>query len=100
MFFGEAAVGYVWEGTELWRGRLSFRIEYTPYFDSRCDTEASTKYDRQTFVIALKADGIRFYQESTYLNIWSFKVGIQRSARDRGLSRKASGPIADATDLT
>ena len=68
-----SGIGYVWGRYPKLAKKIDFRIEYTPYFDSR-DTEFSTKYDRQTFVIALKADGFDFIKNK-YLKYLEFQVG-------------------------
>jgi hypothetical protein len=49
-------VAYVWEKYPSVARKIDFRIEYAPYFDHR-DYAFSTKYDRQTFLIAVKAEG-------------------------------------------
>ena len=68
-----SVVGYVWGRYPSLARKIDFRIEYTPYFDSR-DTEFSTKYDRQTFVIALKADGFDFIKNK-YLKYLELQFG-------------------------
>jgi hypothetical protein len=64
---------YVWAKYPGVAKKIDFRIEYTPYFDSR-DTEFSTKYDRQTFLIAVKADGFDSIK-NPYLKYLEFHIG-------------------------
>ena len=54
-----AGVGYVWGKVPYLAKKIDFRIEYTPGFDSK-DFGFSTNYERQRFLIALKADGFNF----------------------------------------
>jgi hypothetical protein len=54
-----AGVGYVWGKVPHMAKKIDFRIEYTPGFDSK-DFGFSTNYERQRFLIALKADGFNF----------------------------------------
>jgi hypothetical protein len=68
-----SAVGYVWGRYPSLARKIDFRIEYKPYFNSN-DTEFSTKYDRQTFLIAVKADGFDFIKNK-YLKYLEFQVG-------------------------
>jgi hypothetical protein len=66
-------VAYVWGKYPSVARKIDFRIEYMPYFDSR-DIEFSTKYDRQTFLIAVKADGFDFVK-NPYLKYLEFHIG-------------------------
>jgi hypothetical protein len=66
-------VAYVWGKYPSVARKIDFRIEYTPYFDHR-DTEFSTKYDRQTFLIAVKADGFDFVK-NPYLKYLELHFG-------------------------
>jgi len=68
-----SVLGYVWGTFPSLARKIDFRIEYKPYFSSK-DTEFSTKYDRQTFLIAVKADGFDFIKNS-YLKYLEFQVG-------------------------
>ena len=72
-----AGVAYVWGNYPSLARKIDFRIEYIPYFDSR-DTEFSTKYDRQTFLIAVKADGFDFIK-NPYLQYLEFHLGYNAS---------------------
>jgi hypothetical protein len=72
-----AGVAYVWGNYPSLARKVDFRIEYKPYFDSR-DTEFSTKYDRQTFLVAVKADGFDFIK-NPYLQYLEFHLGYNAS---------------------
>jgi len=72
-----AGVAYVWGNYPSLARKVDFRIEYKPYFDSR-DTEFSTKYDRQTFLMAVKADGFDFIK-NPYLQYLEFHLGYNAS---------------------
>jgi len=52
-------VAYVWGKVPYLAKKIDFRMEYTPGFNSR-DFGFSTNYERQRFLIALKADGFDF----------------------------------------
>jgi len=52
-------VAYVWGKVPYLAKKIDFRMEYTPGFNSR-DFGFSTNYERQRFLIALKADGFNF----------------------------------------
>ena len=52
-------VAYVWGKVPYLAKKIDFRMEYTPGFNSH-DFGFSTNYERQRFLIALKADGFNF----------------------------------------
>jgi hypothetical protein len=54
-----AGVAYVWGKFPYLAKKIDFRIEYTPEFNSD-DFGFSTNYERQRFLIAIKADGFDF----------------------------------------
>lgn len=49
-------VAYVWGQSPRLASKIDFRAEYTPQFNSK-DSGGFNNYDRQKFIIALKADG-------------------------------------------
>ena len=66
-------VGYIWGKYPSLARKIDFRMEYTPEFNSR-DFGFSTNYERQRFLIALKADGFDFIK-NPYLKYLEFHVG-------------------------
>jgi len=66
-------VAYVWGKYPSLARKIDFRIEYTPEFSSG-DFGFSTNYERQRFLIALKADGFDFIKNK-YLRYLEFHVG-------------------------
>jgi hypothetical protein len=68
-----SGVAYIWGKYPSVARKIDFRIEYTPYFDHR-DYAFSTKYDRQTFLIAVKADGFDVIK-NPYLQYLEFHMG-------------------------
>jgi uncharacterized protein YfiM (DUF2279 family) len=66
-------VGYIWGKSPSLASKIDFRIEYTPQFTSH-DFGFATNYDRQKFLIALKADGFNFIK-NPYLRYLEFHVG-------------------------
>jgi len=54
-----AGVAYVWGKVPSLAKKIDFRMEYTPEFDSS-DFGFSTNYERQRFLMAIKADGFDF----------------------------------------
>ena len=70
-----SGVGYIWGKYPSVARKIDFRIEYMPYFDHR-DYAFSTKYDRQTFLIAVKADGFDAIK-NPYLQYLEFHMGYK-----------------------
>jgi hypothetical protein len=68
-----SGVGYIWGKYPSVARKIDFRMEYTPKFDSH-DFGFSTNYERQKFLIALKADGFDFIS-NPYLQYLEFHVG-------------------------
>jgi hypothetical protein len=66
-------VAYIWGRYPSLARKIDFRMEYTPKFDSH-DFGFSTNYERQRFLIALKADGFDFVK-NPYLQYLEFHVG-------------------------
>ena len=66
-------VGYIWGRSPSLARKIDFRMEYTPKFDSH-DLGASTNYERQKFLMALKADGFNFIK-NPYLQYLELHVG-------------------------
>jgi hypothetical protein len=66
-------VAYVWGKYPNLARKIDFRMEYTPEFSSR-DFGFSTNYERQRFLIALKADGFDFIKNK-YLRYLEFQLG-------------------------
>jgi hypothetical protein len=64
---------YIWGRYPCLARKIDFRMEYTPKFDSH-DFGFSTYYERQKFLIALKADGFDFVK-NPYLRYLEFHVG-------------------------
>jgi hypothetical protein len=71
-------IGYLWGKYPSLANKIDFRIEYKPEFSSR-DFGFSTNYERQKFLIALKAEGFDFIK-NPYLRYLEFHVGYY--ARD------------------
>jgi hypothetical protein len=70
-----SGVGYIWGKYPSVARKIDFRIEYMPYFDHR-DYAFSTKYDRQAFLIAVKADGFDAIK-NPYLQYLEFHMGYK-----------------------
>lgn len=66
-------VGYVWGKVPYLAKKIDFRMEYTPEFNSR-DFGFSTNYERQKFLVALKADGFDAIK-NRYLRYLEFHAG-------------------------
>ncbi len=66
-------VAYVWGKYPSLARKIDFRMEYTPEFSSD-DFGFSTNYERQRFLIALKADGFDFIRNK-YLKYLEFHLG-------------------------
>jgi len=66
-------VGYIWGEYPSLASKIDFRIEYTPQFTFH-DFGFVTNYDRQKFLMALKADGFNFIK-NPYLRYLEFHVG-------------------------
>jgi hypothetical protein len=66
-------VAYIWGRYPSLARKIDFRMEYTPKFDSH-DFGFSTNYERQKFLIALKADGFDAIK-NPYLQYLEFHVG-------------------------
>ena len=66
-------LGYIWGKYPTLANKIDFRIEYKPEFNSN-DFGFSTNYERQKFLIALKADGFNFIK-NRYLRYLEFHVG-------------------------
>ena len=66
-------VAYVWGKYPSLAGKIDFRTEYTPEFNSR-DFGLTTNYERQKFLIAIKADGFEFIK-NPYLKYLEFHAG-------------------------
>jgi len=66
-------VGYVWGKYPNLASKIDFRIEYLPQFNSNF-FGLFTSYERQKFLIALKADGFNFIK-NPYLRYLEFHVG-------------------------
>jgi uncharacterized protein YfiM (DUF2279 family) len=67
------AVGYIWGKYPSLARKIDFRIEYKPTFSSD-DFGFSTNYERQKFLIAIKASGFNFIK-NPYLKYLEFHVG-------------------------
>jgi hypothetical protein len=65
--------GYIWGKYPSLAKKIDFRIEYTPEFNSD-DFGFATNYERQRFLIALKADGFDVIK-NRYLKYLEFHVG-------------------------
>jgi len=68
-----AGVAYVWGKVPYLAKKIDFRMEYTPEFNSR-DFGFSTNYERQRFLMAIKADGFKFVK-NPYLKYLEFHAG-------------------------
>jgi hypothetical protein len=68
-----AGVAYVWGKYPSVARKIDFRMEYTPEFNSH-DFGSVTNYERQRFLIALKADGFDFIK-NPYLQYLEFHAG-------------------------
>jgi len=66
-------IAYIWGKYPSLASKIDFRIEYKPEFNSR-DFGFSTNYERQKFLIALKAEGFDFIK-NPYLRYLEFHVG-------------------------
>jgi VanZ family protein len=66
-------VAYIWGRVPYLAKKIDFRIEYTPGFDSE-DFGFSTNYERQRFLMAIKADGFDAIR-NPYLKYLEFHVG-------------------------
>jgi hypothetical protein len=66
-------VAYAWGKTPYLSRKIDFRMEYKPEFNSR-DFGFSTNYERQRFLIALRADGFDAIK-NRYLQYLEFHVG-------------------------
>ena len=66
-------IGYIWGKHPNLARKIDFRIEYTPEFNSD-DFGLTTNYERQRFLIALKADGFDFIK-NRYLRYLELHVG-------------------------
>jgi hypothetical protein len=66
-------VAYIWGRSPSLARKIDFRMEYTPKFDSH-DFGFANNYERQKFLIALKADGFDFIK-NPYLRYLEFHVG-------------------------
>jgi hypothetical protein len=76
-----SGLAYVWGRYPSLARKIDFRMEYTPEFNSR-DFGFSNNYERQRFLIALKADGFNFIR-NPYLRYLEFHVGYYaRGYRD------------------
>ena len=65
--------GYIWGKYPNLARKIDFRIEYTPEFNSH-DFGIATNYERQRFLIALKADGFDVIR-NPYLQYLEFHMG-------------------------
>jgi hypothetical protein len=65
--------GYIWGKFPGLARKIDFRIEYTPEFNSH-DFGIATNYERQKFLMALKADGFDAIR-NPYLQYLEFHVG-------------------------
>jgi uncharacterized protein YfiM (DUF2279 family) len=68
-----AGVGYIWGKYPGLARKIDFRFEYKPEFSSR-DFGIFTNYERQKYLIALKASGFDFIK-NPYLKYLEFHVG-------------------------
>jgi len=68
-----AGVAYVWGKYPSLASKIDFRMEYKPEFSSS-DFGFADNYERQSFLIALKADGFEFVK-NPYLRYLEFHVG-------------------------
>jgi len=66
-------VAYVWGKVPYLAKKIDLRMEYTPEFDSR-DFGFPTNYERQKFLVALKADGFDFIS-NRYLRYLELHAG-------------------------
>ncbi len=66
-------IAYIWGRSPSLARKIDFRMEYTPKFDSH-DFGFANNYERQKFLIALKADGFDFVK-NPYLRYLEFHVG-------------------------
>jgi hypothetical protein len=73
MNFAGTAVAYIWGKVPSLAKKIDFRMEYTPEFDSN-DFGFSTNYERQRFLIAIKADGFNFVK-NPYLKYLELQAG-------------------------
>jgi hypothetical protein len=65
--------GYIWGKFPSLARKIDIRIEYTPEFTSN-DFGFATNYERQRFLMALKADGFNFIR-NPYLQYLEFHMG-------------------------
>jgi hypothetical protein len=68
-----AGIAYIWGKYPSLARKIDFRIEYKPEFSSD-DFGFATNYERQKFLIALKASGFDFIR-NPYLRYLEFHVG-------------------------
>ena len=68
-----AGVAYVWGKYPNLASKIDFRMEYKPEFSSS-DFGFADNYERQSFLIAIKADGFDFVK-NPYLRYLEFHVG-------------------------
>lgn len=68
-----AGVAYVWGKYPSLASKIDFRIEYKPEFSS-ADFGFADNYERQSFLVAIKADGFDFVK-NPYLRYLEFHVG-------------------------
>ena len=68
-----AGAAYVWGKYPSLASKIDFRIEYKPEFSSS-DFGFADNYERQSFLIAVKADGFDFVKDP-YLRYLEFHVG-------------------------
>jgi hypothetical protein len=68
-----AGVAYVWGKVPYLAKKIDFRMEYTPEFNSN-DFGFSTNYERQRFLMAIKADGFEFVK-NRYLKYLELHAG-------------------------
>lgn len=73
-------VGYLWGKYPVLAKKIDFRMEYKPEFNSN-DFGFADHYDRQSFLIALKADGFDFIK-NPYLRYLEFQVGYYARGYD------------------
>jgi hypothetical protein len=71
---------YVWGRYPDLARKIDFRIEYKPEFNQN-DFELSTNYERQKFLVAVKADGFDFIK-NPYLQYLEFHVGYYARGYD------------------
>jgi hypothetical protein len=73
MNFVGSGVAYMWGKYPSVARKVDFRMEYTPEFNSD-DFGFSTNYERQRFLMAIKADGFDFIK-NPYLRYLEFHTG-------------------------